>query len=139
MRRRSFPLKLVTLSIPGPFSDGPQYTEDGDLISGSWPAGLPHEDIRSFVKLGTPSGGRELVDIVVNDDWPIGDIPSGWLANGSHKWDLVTKPTYDEDGELLDDGLVTEVATDYTEYSAHFDDPATTRQHVILGWPEILT
>ena len=136
-------MKQVTLSVPPPFSTGPQFDEDGNLVPGSWPVGLPYEGITGWVVLGTPSGGRELVDFVVDDDWPIGDIPPGWLADGSMKWDMVTQDEYDENGNLVNPAIEVEVPTDYPEYNSHLvdenGDPRTdvSRAHVYLGWPPI--
>ena len=131
-------MKQVTLSVPPPFSTGPQYDDDGNLVPGSWPVGLPHEGITGWVILGLPSGGRELVDFVVDDDWPIGDIPPGWLSDGSMKWDMVTQDEYDENGNLVKHAIVVEEPTYYPEYNSHFENRTeTTRAHVYLGWPDV--
>lgn len=130
-------MKFITLSVPPPFADGPQFDEDGELINGSWPAGLPYEGMRIWTQIGSPAQGKVLVEFVAEDNWPISDIPGGWLADGSMMWDLESRDEYDEDGILTKAAIVSEADTDYGEYSKHFDDPVTTRQHVIAGWPVI--
>ena len=131
-------MKFVSLSVPPPFSTGPQYDEDGNLIPGSWPTGLPHEGIEGWTILGAPKGGRDLIDMVVPDDWPLQDIPTGWLANGAHRWDMLTQDEYSEAGELVQPGLKTDMPTDYTEYNSHFEDHTDeSRVHVIAGWPVV--
>ena len=140
-------MKHVTLSVPPPFSDGAQFDEGGELINNSWPNGLPYEGIKGWVNIGSPKGGLVLCEFVCEDDWPIGDIPGGWRANGSMVWDMVTQDEYDEDGNLVTPAINAELATDYNEYNNYqeVDDgngnlvPRTeqTRSHVYLGWPAI--
>ena len=136
-------MKHVTLSVPPPFSEGPQHDEEGNLVAGSWPVGLPHEGIKGWVNIGSQKGGLVLCEFVCEDDWPIGSIPSGWRANGSMIWDMVTQDEYDENGDLVTPAIDPEMATDYTEYNNYQvdenGDPRTeeTRSHVYLGWPVI--
>ena len=130
-------MRFITLSVPPPFADGPQYDEDGNLIPGSWPSGLPHEGIQAWVKVGIPADGRELIDCLVPDDWPIGDIPAGWLNDGNMQWDFIRRDEYDEQGNLVNAAIDTRTPTNYAEYNKHLEDPTTARVHVILGWPEI--
>ena len=136
-------MRHVTCSIPGPFSDGPLYNDEGELIPGSWPVGLPHLGLQGWRKLGIPSGGRELCDFVCDDDWPLEDIPNGWLSDGDMKWDGVTQDEFDDEGALVSSGIEVLTPTLYSEYNAHLkdenDDPRTeeSRVHVILGWPRI--
>ena len=143
-------MKIVSLSVPAPFTDGPQYDEEtGELIPGSWPAGLPHEGMQMWHPHGVPDTGLALVDMLVPDDWPVGAIPGGWLNDSSHLWDGVTQDIRDEEGELVESALTTETLTDEVQYTKHVPpptdedgvptgDPAVYhRIHKIFGWPDI--
>ena len=132
-------MKYITLRVPGPFSTGPQFDEDGELINGSWPAGLPYEGIKGWVNLGEKSGGLSLCEYVAPDNYPIGDIPGGWRANASYIWDGVTQHGYDENGDLIGNAYDIELATDESDYMGHFpEDTEYKRHHSYLGWPAIV-
>ena len=140
-------MKQVTLSVPKPFSTGPQYDENGELEPGSWPVGLPHEDIRGWVNIGSGKGNLVLCEFVCEDDWPVEDIPGGWNATASAMWDMESQDIYNSEGELVRAAIKTEIPTDYTEYNKFqivYDEEGNpqerteeTRSHVYLGWPLI--
>ena len=143
-------MKTVTLRVPQPFNEGPQYDEEGELIPTSWPSGLPHEDIHVWRILGEANGGLDLCELLCDDDWPVGDIPGGWRATSSHAWDGVRQDAYDEEGNFVRSGLITEGATDKDDYTLHIPppvdengdptgEPATYhRIHKYQGWPDII-
>jgi hypothetical protein len=141
-------MKTINLRVPAPFNTGPQYNENGDLIPGSWPAGLPHEGIRGWIQLGMANGGLSLCEFIAADDWPIGDIPGGWRANASYIWDMVSQHWIDDQG-VLHYAMTPELITDKAEYTLHIPAPVDDnndptgepavygRLHMFQGWPLI--
>ena len=131
---------IMTLTLPKPFRDGPQFDENGDLVGGSWPAGFTTQGILGWIPIGTEVAGRVMVDAVIDgehiDDW-VDNIPAGWTKASHHSWN---KRSYD---------LGTLTPTDQDEYKKHkppevdengdpLTDPVTySRIHKILGWPDI--
>jgi len=142
-------MKVITLRIPGPFSTGPQYDEDGNLIPSSWPNGLQDEGINTWRKLGKANGGLDLCEFIADDNYPIGDIPGGWRATGGHIWNGVDQ-SYTDEEDVFHYGLTTEVPTNQSDYTKHIPppvdengdptgDPATYhRIHKYAGWPDII-
>ena len=130
-------MKTITLRVPSPFNTGPQYDE-GELISGSWPAGLPHEGIHGWRQLGVPSGGLSLCEFIAEDDWPISSIPGGWRATGGHVWNLRDQ-SYTDENDVFHYGFTTEVPTNESDYLGHIPDATTYhRIHKYQGWPDIV-
>ena len=127
--------KFVTLRVPPAFADGPQFTEDGELVNGSWPAGLPYEGMRGWTNIGTKAQGLSLCEFVAEDDWPIDDLPGGWRATSSTSWNFTDKDVYNEDGDLIESQYKTEVPMNQDDYRKHYPDDTEFKQHhTYAGW-----
>ena len=142
-------MKVITLIVPQAFATGPQLDENGKLIPGSWPAGLPYEDMKGWTQVGmNPILGRVLAEFVADNDWPIGDIPVGWQSNASYLWNGVSQNHVDEEGDFQS-GMAMEQKTIQPAYTNHIPppvdengdptgDPAVYhRLHKYAGWPSI--
>jgi len=138
-------MKVISLSVPRPFRLGPQFTEEGELVKGSWPSGLPYMGIRGWNNVGIPSkqGGLILCEFIADDDWPMDDLPGGWRAVDAARWDQQSKHQFNEDGIMTASAMIIDVPTDKDRYNSHQPDnedgtdPVYERMAVILGWPDI--
>ena len=132
-------MKYVTVSrVPGPFAEGPQFDEEGELIPGSFPSGLPHEGMKGWTKLAEAQGNKWMVEFVAEDNWPVDGLPGGWKAVASYIWDGVAQQEHDENGDPIGTPYNVEVATDEAEYQGYFpEDTEYKRHHSYLGWPTI--
>ena len=130
--------KFITLRVPPAFASGPQFDEDGALVPGSWPAGLPYEGIKGWHQHGSSAQGLRLCDFVAEDDYPVDAIPGGWRATASNMWDMQKQHEYDEDGNLISYAYDTEIPMNQGDYMKHYpDDTEFKVHHVYAGWPDL--